>query len=235
MSETTGRRRRAPQDAGSRALSGPFRPDDGEASLLRDRAGLPQDRRPRGLHPGRPAGLVAARRAHLDERSQRPGRARRPSGTPPSRRPSARGVGRPKGASREHPGRIAVARRPDRALDPLWPSAGERIIDRRRRLVEFRPGAVFALVRWRAGDYGTVESRIAILRAGVARARPSPPTPMSPRALKSCSISRAGPRSRPSSRRSTRRRVGPQGAGRRARSLAACRRAARCRAVAACL
>lgn len=43
--------------------------------------------------------------------------------------------------------------------------AGERIIDRRRRLVEFRPGAVFALVRWRSGDYGTVESRIAILRA----------------------------------------------------------------------
>ena len=43
--------------------------------------------------------------------------------------------------------------------------AGERIIDRRRRLVEFRPGAVFALVRWRSGDYGTIESRIAILRA----------------------------------------------------------------------
>jgi hypothetical protein len=41
----------------------------------------------------------------------------------------------------------------------------EHIIDRRRRLLEFRPGAIFALVRWRAGEYGTVDSRIAILRA----------------------------------------------------------------------
>lgn len=41
----------------------------------------------------------------------------------------------------------------------------ERIVDRRRRTVEFKPGALFAFVRWRAGDYGTVESRIAVLRA----------------------------------------------------------------------
>ena len=44
-------------------------------------------------------------------------------------------------------------------------AAGERIVDRRRRIVEFRPNAIFALVRWRSGDYGTVESQIAILRA----------------------------------------------------------------------
>jgi hypothetical protein len=44
----------------------------------------------------------------------------------------------------------------------------EQIVDRRRRLLDFRAGAVFALVRWRAGDYGTVESRIAILRAVTA-------------------------------------------------------------------
>ncbi len=43
--------------------------------------------------------------------------------------------------------------------------ADERIIDRRNRVVMFAPGAIFALVRWRADDYGTVESRIAILRA----------------------------------------------------------------------
>lgn len=43
--------------------------------------------------------------------------------------------------------------------------AGDRIIDRRRRIVEFSPGAVFGLVRWRSGDYGTVEYRIAVLRA----------------------------------------------------------------------
>lgn len=43
--------------------------------------------------------------------------------------------------------------------------AGERIIDRRRRVVSFRPGAVFAFVRWAANDYGTVFSRIDIVRA----------------------------------------------------------------------
>ncbi|MBI1686784.1 DUF2840 domain-containing protein [Caulobacter hibisci] len=41
----------------------------------------------------------------------------------------------------------------------------ERIIDRRSRVLEFRPGAIFALVRWRSGDYGTVDSRVAVLRA----------------------------------------------------------------------
>lgn len=43
--------------------------------------------------------------------------------------------------------------------------AGERIIDRRRRVVAFAPGALFALVRWQANDFGTVASRIDILRA----------------------------------------------------------------------
>ena len=43
--------------------------------------------------------------------------------------------------------------------------AGERLIDRRRRVVSFAPGAVFALVRWQAGEFGTTLSRIAILRA----------------------------------------------------------------------
>jgi len=43
--------------------------------------------------------------------------------------------------------------------------AGERIIDRCRRVVSFRPGAVFAFVRWAANDYGTVISRIDIVRA----------------------------------------------------------------------
>lgn len=45
--------------------------------------------------------------------------------------------------------------------------AGERIIDRRRRVVSFRPGAVFAFVRWAANDYGTVISRIDIVRTVV--------------------------------------------------------------------
>ena len=44
-------------------------------------------------------------------------------------------------------------------------AAGKRIIDRRRRVVSFRPGAIFAFVRWAANDYGTVISRIDIVRA----------------------------------------------------------------------
>lgn len=44
-------------------------------------------------------------------------------------------------------------------------STGERLVDRRRRIVAFAPGSVFAFVRWRAGEYGTTESRIVILRA----------------------------------------------------------------------
>lgn len=41
----------------------------------------------------------------------------------------------------------------------------ERLIDRRRRVVSFAPGAVFALVRWQAGEHGTEVSRIDIVRA----------------------------------------------------------------------
>jgi hypothetical protein len=43
--------------------------------------------------------------------------------------------------------------------------ARDQIIDRRRRTVSFRPGSIFAFIRWAANDYGTVLSRIAILRA----------------------------------------------------------------------
>lgn len=43
--------------------------------------------------------------------------------------------------------------------------AAERLIDRRRRVLSFAPGAVFALVRWQANDFGTAQSRIDILRA----------------------------------------------------------------------
>jgi hypothetical protein len=43
--------------------------------------------------------------------------------------------------------------------------AAERIVSRKTRVVSFRPNAVFALVRWASNDYGTVHSRIDILRA----------------------------------------------------------------------
>ncbi len=46
--------------------------------------------------------------------------------------------------------------------------AQERIIDRRRRVVCFAPGSVFAVVRWTSNDYGTAHSAIAILRAVAA-------------------------------------------------------------------
>ena len=44
-------------------------------------------------------------------------------------------------------------------------TAEEHVLDRRWRLVSFAPNSVFAFVRWTANDYGTVISRIDILRA----------------------------------------------------------------------
>ncbi len=41
---------------------------------------------------------------------------------------------------------------------------GEQVLDRSRRVVFFMPGSVFAFVRWAANDYGTVVSRIDIVR-----------------------------------------------------------------------
>lgn len=46
--------------------------------------------------------------------------------------------------------------------------ASTRIVNRRTSIAAFRPGAVFALVRWSANDYGTVFSRIDIVRAVTA-------------------------------------------------------------------
>ncbi|TYB86091.1 DUF2840 domain-containing protein [Oceaniovalibus sp. ACAM 378] len=43
--------------------------------------------------------------------------------------------------------------------------AKERIIDRRRRIVSFAPGSIFAFLRWQSNNYGTILSRIAIVRA----------------------------------------------------------------------
>jgi hypothetical protein len=41
----------------------------------------------------------------------------------------------------------------------------ERILDRHRSIVGFAPNSIFAFVRWAANDFGTVISRIDIVRA----------------------------------------------------------------------
>lgn len=41
----------------------------------------------------------------------------------------------------------------------------EQILDRRRRILFFPPGAVFGLVRWASNEHGTVLSRLDIVRA----------------------------------------------------------------------
>jgi len=43
----------------------------------------------------------------------------------------------------------------------------QRIVDRERRVVSFAAGSIFSFVRWAANDYGTIISRIDILRAVV--------------------------------------------------------------------
>ena len=150
-----------------RALSRPVRADAGEAPLFRDRSGLSPDRRAGGLLGGRPSGLGRSRHQAFDLRSR------------PGRPPAARGLG-----LRSEP-QMTRAPTPLRQLgsDGLthveltwiekriehWIRFGrvakDQIVDRRRRIVSFRPGAVFAFVRWAANDYGTVFSRIDIVRA----------------------------------------------------------------------
>lgn len=41
----------------------------------------------------------------------------------------------------------------------------QKILDRNRRVLSFSPGCVFAFVRWTSNDFGTILSRIDILRA----------------------------------------------------------------------
>ena len=44
-------------------------------------------------------------------------------------------------------------------------SVSEKVVDRNRRVLSFGPGSIFAFVRWTSNDFGTVLSRIDILRA----------------------------------------------------------------------
>ena len=40
----------------------------------------------------------------------------------------------------------------------------EKILDKRRRVLSFAPGSIFAFVRWTSNDFGTVISRVDIIR-----------------------------------------------------------------------
>jgi len=46
--------------------------------------------------------------------------------------------------------------------------AGVKILDRRRRIVSFAPDSIFAIVRWASNGFGTVVSRIDIVRSVAA-------------------------------------------------------------------
>ena len=43
--------------------------------------------------------------------------------------------------------------------------AAERFIDRKKRILSFRPGAIFAFVDWKSNSYGTIHSSILIVQA----------------------------------------------------------------------
>lgn len=47
----------------------------------------------------------------------------------------------------------------------------EQILDRRRSIVGFAPGSIFAFVRWARGEHGTIISRIDIVRT-IGRGEP---------------------------------------------------------------
>src|ERR1700729_641623 len=50
-------------------------------------------------------------------------------------------------------------------------SVSEKVLDRNRRILSFAPGSIFAFVRWTSNDFGTILSRINILRAAAAGLR----------------------------------------------------------------
>ena len=66
---------------------------------------------------------------------------------------------------RTHPRRVDVAREAYRALDPLRPNRRGENSRSPPAVVSFAPGAVFAFVRWASNDFGTIVSRIDIVRA----------------------------------------------------------------------
>ena len=70
----------------------------------------------------------------------------------------------------------------------------KKILDRRRSIVSFAPNSIFAFVRWASNDYGTIISRMDIVRA-VETGERSRRCLSFVRAARSCCVSTAGRRS----------------------------------------
>ena len=68
---------------------------------------------------------------------------------------------------RPHDSRTLVARKAHREPHSVWSAVSEKVLDRNRRILSFAPGSIFAFVRWTSNDFGTVLSRIDILRAAM--------------------------------------------------------------------
>jgi hypothetical protein len=153
-------------------------PDAREASLLRNRAGLSQARRPRRLCDRRTRRLGRARPPHLHVRPGQRCRAPGKAGATLMRRIDFEAaLGLPSVAKLAA---AAPSPTPGTALTEVeltWIEgrheqwirfgrvAAERILSRRTRVSCFRPGAVFAFVRWTSNDFGTIHSNIAIAMA----------------------------------------------------------------------
>jgi hypothetical protein len=58
-----------------------------------------------------------------------------------------------------------LARKAHRELDGFGHAAEEQILDKRRRILSFALGSIFAFVRWTSNEFGTIISRIHVLRA----------------------------------------------------------------------
>jgi len=83
---------------------------------------------------------------------------------------------------RDKPASSAVAREGLTHVELIWIEqrteywirfgriAQDRIVDRRRRVVSFEPGSIFAFVRWASNTFGTILSRVDIVRPVAAGA-----------------------------------------------------------------
>ena len=82
-------------------------------------------------------------------------------------------------------------------------AAEEQILDKRRRILSFAPGSIFAFVRWTSNDFGTVISRIDILRAVAPGQRCATVPYVRPGGEHPVAARQAGPRSNACCRLST--------------------------------